>query len=208
MKVAIFPIGPLETNSYLAIEGDKAVAVDVGGDPTPMLKVLSKNELTLTHILLTHLHFDHIYGVKALQEATSAPVLTGEKDLYLMRDELGMGGVMGLPRVPPFKAEAISLGEHTILDQPCMVLHTPGHTPGHLCFSFPKAKVLFAGDLIFYRSIGRTDFPGGDYDQLIESVRTQVFTLPGDTMVYPGHGPETTVADEKMHNPFFTEFTR
>lgn len=104
MKVAIFPIGPLETNSYLAIEGDQAVAIDVGGDPAPMLKVLSKRNITLTHILLTHLHFDHIFGVKALHDATKAPILAGAKDAYLLNDDLGMGGVISRPgpgRRPP-----------------------------------------------------------------------------------------------------------
>jgi hydroxyacylglutathione hydrolase len=84
-----------------------------------------------------------------------------------------------------------------------MVLSTPGHTPGSLSFHFPESKIVFVGDLLFYRSIGRTDFQGGSMETLLRSVREQIFTLPGETVVYPGHGPETSVGDEKVHNPFF-----
>jgi len=206
MIIETFALGPLETNSYLAVEGKSAVAVDVGGNPAPMLKYLERNGVALTHILLTHLHCDHIYGVAALQKATDAEVRAGSGDAYLMDTDLGRGGFMGLPMVQPFEYAPIEAGDFTLLGQPLAAYATPGHTLGSLSYHFPKSGVVFSGDVLFYRNIGRSDFPGGDHRTLIESVRTKLFTLPPDTVVYSGHGPETSVEDEKLHNPYFSEF--
>jgi len=208
MRVETYALGPLETNSYLAVEGPSAVAVDVGGDPAPMLRHLERHGLALTHILLTHLHFDHAYGVKALADATGARVLAGTADRALLESELGQGGFMGLPRLTPYSFEPLEAGELEILGQPCQVLATPGHSPGSLSYHFPQAGLAFTGDVLFYRSIGRTDFPGGSLDTLLDSVKTRLFTLPDETVLYPGHGPETTVAQEKLHNPYFSDFAR
>ncbi|GFK95918.1 Hydroxyacylglutathione hydrolase GloC [Fundidesulfovibrio magnetotacticus] len=208
MQVEMYSLGPLETNSYLAVEGASAVAVDVGGDPAPMLRHLERCGATLTHILLTHLHFDHAYGVKALAEATGATVHAGAADRVLLDSELGQGGFMGLPRLNPYAFQDLAEGETELLGQPCRVLATPGHSPGSLTYHFPKAGVAFTGDVLFYRSIGRTDFPGGSLDTLLEAVRSKLFTLPGETVLYPGHGPETTVTQEKLHNPYFSDFAR
>jgi len=206
MQVETFALGPLETNSYLAVEGSSAVAVDAGGDPSPMLSFLKHHGLTLTHVLLTHLHFDHTYGAKALSDATGAPILAGGLDDYLLKSELGLGGFMGLPKIQLFEYSPITEGEIQLLGQPCRVLATPGHTLGSLSYHFPQAGVVFAGDLIFYRSIGRTDFPGGSLQTLLQSVRDKVFSLPADTAIYSGHGPETSVGDERLHNPHFSDF--
>jgi glyoxylase-like metal-dependent hydrolase (beta-lactamase superfamily II) len=207
MKVEVFSLGPLETNSYLAVQGLEAVAVDAGGNPAPMLRHIEKNGLTLTHVLLTHLHFDHIYGAQALQEATGAPILASADDAYLLDSDLGQGGFMGFPKVKPFSYTPISEGEIELLGQPCHVLATPGHTLGSLSFYFPKAGVVFAGDLIFYRSIGRTDFAGGSLPSLLNSVTAKIFTLPDETVIYSGHSLETMVGDERLHNPHFSDFT-
>ncbi len=208
MDIASFPLGPLETNCLVASEGQTAVAVDVGGDPAPVLRLLQDKGLRLEAILLTHLHCDHLYGVAALAKATGARALAGSEDATLMDTELGRGGFMGLPAVPPFEWEAAVPGELPLLGQTCRVLATPGHSPGSRTYHFPAAGVAFVGDLLFYRSVGRTDFPGGDYDVLIQSVKSEIFSLPETTVVYPGHGPATTVGDEKRHNPFFSDFAR
>jgi glyoxylase-like metal-dependent hydrolase (beta-lactamase superfamily II) len=110
---------------------------------------------------------------------------------------------MGLPRIDDFSYEPIMPGETEFVGLPCTVMATPGHTRGSLSFYFPDAGAVFVGDLIFKRSIGRTDFPGGSMETLIASVRENIFTLPPETVIYSGHGPETTVGDEKNHNPFF-----
>jgi len=113
--------------------------------------------------------------------------------------------MMGFPKVPSFEYQPLEPGEREFLGEKCQILHTPGHTPGSLTLYFPESKVLFAGDLIFQGSIGRTDFPGGSLESLLQGVREKIFTLPGDTVIYPGHGPQTTVESEKKHNPFFRE---
>ena len=207
MDVQTFPIGPLQTNCYLACLGDKAVAVDPGGDPAPLLIHLKQEGLSLTHILNTHLHFDHIFGNHALQRATGAPILACDEDAFLMQTELGKGGVWGLPQVDDFEFTPIEPGKHTFLGTPCEALHTPGHTPGSLSFHFPEHKVCFVGDLIFNRSVGRTDFPGGDFDTLKNAVIEKIFTLPDETRLYSGHGDATTVGQEKLHNPFFSDYS-
>ncbi|MFV0347085.1 MAG: MBL fold metallo-hydrolase [Halodesulfovibrio sp.] len=208
MQIKTFPLGPLETNCHLAWHDGLAVAVDPGGDPARVITFLQQNNLKLTHILNTHLHFDHIYGNQALHEATGAPILACGKDAYMLDSELGSGGMWGFPKVTPFAFESIEEGASSFMGLPCTVLHTPGHTPGSLSFHFPDGGVVFVGDLLFYRSIGRTDFPGGSMDDLKHSVTRKIFTLPGETVVYSGHGPETSVQDEKLNNPFFTEFVR
>jgi glyoxylase-like metal-dependent hydrolase (beta-lactamase superfamily II) len=208
MDIKTFPIGPLETNCYVAVSGGAAVAVDVGGDPSPVVEYLQKKSLSLEAVLLTHLHCDHLYGVDELAKAFGAKVYAGAEDASLMGTELGRGGFMGLPLVPPFDWEPVTSGEISVIGQPCRVLATPGHSAGSLSYYFPQAGVVFVGDLLFYRSIGRTDFMGGDYDTLIRSVVNGIFPLPDATEVYSGHGPATTVGDEKRHNPFFSEFSR
>ncbi len=208
MQVSVFPLGALETNCFLASLDGKAVVVDPGGDPAPLLDVLKRENLTLTHILNTHLHFDHIFGNASLHEATGAPILANKEDDYLMQSELGRGGLWGLPLVETFTYTHLEPGDTELLGVLCKVLHTPGHSPGSLTFYFPDFKVAFVGDLIFWRSVGRTDFPGGSHEVLLRSVMDKIFTLPDDVRLYSGHGPSTNVGDEKLHNPFFTEYRR
>lgn len=208
MQVKTFPLGPLETNSYLLVEGDRAVAVDVGGAPSAMLRYIADKGLTLERILLTHLHFDHTLGVAALHEATGAPVSASAGDADLLQSELGRGGFMGMPAVSDFPLETIAPGETTLLGQPMTIFHTPGHTPGSLSYYFPQAKALFSGDLVFYRSVGRSDFPGGSSQDLLNAIRDTVLTLPPETVIYPGHGPDTNVGQEALHNPFLSDFAR
>jgi glyoxylase-like metal-dependent hydrolase (beta-lactamase superfamily II) len=157
-------------------------------------------------ILNTHLHFDHILGNAALQEATGAPIRTPAEDAWLMESELGRGGIWGFPTVPAFESVPLPEGEHSFGPFLCQVLHTPGHSPGSLCFVIPAEHAAFVGDVIFYRGVGRTDFPGGDTGTLLRSIRTRIFTLPGDMRLYPGHGPSTIVADEQRNNPFCGAF--
>jgi glyoxylase-like metal-dependent hydrolase (beta-lactamase superfamily II) len=206
VHVATYPLGPLQTNSYLIANGQAALAVDCGGDPGPMLARINSRGLALSHVILTHLHCDHIYGAAALAKATGAVVLAAEQDRPLLQTELGSGGFMGLPLVDPFEFLDLPAGETTFLGLACRVLATPGHTPGSRSLYFPEAAALFSGDLLFRRSIGRTDFPLGDHEALLRSVREQIFSLPRETVVYSGHGPETTVGEEREHNPFFVDY--
>jgi len=206
MDIKTFPLGPLQTNCYVLANGTAAVAVDPGGDPAVVLEHLEQNDLKLTHILNTHMHFDHTAGNKALSEATGAPVLCNGQDADLLDTWLGRGGDMGLPLIDQYEWNNIDPGETSFVGLDCSISNTPGHSKGSLTFYFPQVGTAFVGDLIFYRSIGRTDFPGGDMELLKDSIRQHIFTLPPETLLLPGHGPETTVGDEQNHNPFMSEF--
>ena len=206
MDVDVFPLGPLQTNCFLLSKGGEAVAVDPGGDPGPVLRRLKAKGLRLTHILNTHFHFDHIFGNAALSAATSAPILASRADEPLMDSVGGRRGFMGFPPVPEFAYQDLAPGETEFLGEKCVVLATPGHSPGSLSFYFPAQGRVFSGDLIFERSIGRTDFPGGSMEALMDSVRRKIFTLDPATVIHSGHGHQTTVGDEKHHNPFFNSF--
>jgi len=203
MRITTYPLGPLDTNCHILDHGGRALVVDPGGDPTEVLGFLREQKLALEKILVTHLHFDHIYGCASLSKATGAGILAPAADAYLMETELGRGGVYGFPVVEPFAYGPLAEGPCRFLDLDCLCLATPGHSPGSFSFYFAQAKAAFVGDLIFYRSVGRTDFPGGSGETLKKSVLEKIFTLPGETMLYSGHGLETTVDSEKTHNPFF-----
>lgn len=206
MSVATFPLGPLETNSYVMDFNKHAAVIDVGGDPAAIIKYLEQNDLSLDAICITHRHFDHQYGVAGLAQATGAPVYVPEKDEELAQTEAGKGGIWGMPPVPPFKAEFLPPGKTVLAGMECRVLETPGHTPGGVSLYFPEQNCVFTGDALFYRSLGRTDFPGGNHQQLLASIHKQLFTLPPEAVVYPGHGPSTTIGDERRENPFCGEF--
>ena len=203
MRITSCPLGPLETNCHVLSHEGLAVAVDPGGDPAEVLEHLRAQKLSLTHILVTHLHFDHIYGCARLARATLAPILTPAGDAGLMRTELGQGGMFGFPTVEPFESSPAPEGPAVFAGLQCLCLATPGHSPGSMTYYFPQAGAAFVGDLIFYRSVGRTDFPGGSAATLKQSVQEKIFTLPGETVLYSGHGLETTVDSERTHNPFF-----
>ena len=206
MDIRTFPLGPLQTNCFVLANKGAAVAVDPGGDPARVLRHLKEHGLRLTHILNTHLHFDHTYGNRALAEATGAPILASSEDSYLLKDGLGTGSIFGLPAVEPYLFEPIGEGETSFVGLACRVLATPGHSLGSLTYHFPEAGAAFVGDLIFRRSIGRTDFEGGDMDTLLSSVREKIFTMPDETVLYNGHGQPTTVGEERVHNPYFSGF--
>lgn len=206
MSVATFPLGPLNTNCYVINQQKHAVAIDVGGAPQDVLVYLVKNELVLDAILLTHCHFDHMYGVAELAKSTGAPIYAPEKDKVIAESEAGKGGIWGMPVVDSFTPIWLPLGKTEFAGMECLILETPGHTPGGVSFYFPAQKCVFTGDALFYRSIGRTDFPMGDHQQLLQSIHEKLFILPDDTLVYPGHGPETNIGIEKKENPFCGEF--
>ena len=206
MQVVDFPLGPLDTNCYVIHTDKEAVVVDPGGPPDKVLEYLKSNGLTLTLILLTHLHFDHTYGVSPLVRITGAKTLASEEDRYMLSSEPGKGGMWGLPEVEPFDYQGLFPGDMPLLGGTCKVLATPGHTPGGLSFSFPDLKAVFVGDTLFFRSVGRTDFPRGDQATLMNSIRTQLFTLPDETVVYPGHADFTSIGDEKRNNPYVGDY--
>ena len=202
MQIKVMPLGPLETNCYLLSNSTEAVVIDPGGKPDPILEWLNNHKLKLTHILNTHLHFDHTYGNSRLLAVSGVKIQAGAAEKLLAGTPLTQGGLFDLPPVDDYSWEAIEPGCYQMLGMTCEVRATPGHSPGSLTYYFPDAAVAFVGDVIFRGSVGRTDFPHASHAQLLNSIETQIMTLPDETILYPGHGPSTTVKRERKSNPY------
>jgi glyoxylase-like metal-dependent hydrolase (beta-lactamase superfamily II) len=205
MIVECLTVGPLMENCYIL--GDektgKAAVIDPGDEPERIVEKLNRKRLNCEYILLTHAHVDHVSGIKGVVEATGAKVLIHKGDAFMLKSAPVQALAFGMkPFMPPKIEKYIEDGDIIeIGNLKVKVLHTPGHSSGGVCFLVENC--IFVGDTIFQGSIGRTDLPGGDYNELIASVEAKIFTLPDDTVIYPGHGPETTVGYEKKYNPFF-----
>jgi glyoxylase-like metal-dependent hydrolase (beta-lactamase superfamily II) len=197
-------VGPIMANCFiLGCERTREAAViDPGDETDKILMSLASEKLTLKHILNTHGHFDHVGGNRHLKDTTGADVLIHAADAAMLGQLASSAAAFGLSaqNSPPPDRTLAEGDRVTFGDIALTVLHTPGHTPGGI--SFHTDRCVFVGDALFYGSIGRTDFPGGDYDTLIASIRTKLFTLDDDTTVYTGHGPATTIGQEKRSNPF------
>lgn len=204
MIIKQLTVGPIMANCYiLGCERTREAAViDPGDETDKILMSLASEKLTLKHILNTHGHFDHVGGNRRLKDATGADLLIHAADAAMLAQLSASAAAFGLSaqNSPPPDRTVAEGDRVTFGDIALTVLHTPGHTPGGI--SFHTDRCVFVGDALFYGSIGRTDFPGGDYDTLIASIRTKLFTLDDDTTVYTGHGPATTVGQEKRSNPF------
>lgn len=204
-------VGPLACNCYVV--GDaatrRAIVIDPGGEADELATEIAARNLTITAIVATHAHFDHILAAQRLREATGAPFHLHREDRPLL-DWMGasMEMFLGVPGQEPPEVDSdapegdkLAAGEIEF-----EILHTPGHSPGSI--SLVTAGALFSGDTLFAGSVGRTDLPGGDTQRLVESVRAKLFPLGDDVPVYPGHGPPTTIEREKAYNPFVGEGTR
>lgn len=205
MIVETLPVGPLQTNCYLVgcDETRQGAVIDPGGDAAEILAAVARHKLDIQYVLLTHAHFDHIGAVAEVVQATGAPLALHPDDLPILRarGDATMFGIFIQPSPDP----GLSLSDGQVIEVGALrlhVLHTPGHTPGHVTFHEAKARAAFDGDVLFQMGIGRTDFPGSSFQQLMDSIRNKLFTLPDDTIIYPGHGPATTVGAEKQSNPF------
>jgi len=206
MIIDTFPVGPLQCNC--TILGDEqageAIVIDPGEEVGRIHRRLTELGLKLKQILITHGHIDHVGGALKLKQLTGAPILLNENDLPLLKimdTQAGWLGIATPETAPP--DELLTDGLAVGLDAfPAQVIHTPGHTQGSVCLHFAPIKLLIAGDTLFAGSIGRTDLPGGNYDQIIDSIESRLLQLPGDTKVLPGHGPATTIDAERNTNPF------
>ena len=205
MDITTIQMGPTQTNTYLVADVGHAIVIDPAGQPGPIVAHLLQEKLILTHILLTHLHFDQLYGVRSLNAITDAPVYACFRDNPLMETPFGKGGMWGMPEVEPFAFANLDEGDLHLLKTTCKVLYTPGHTRGSLSFYLPTAHALFCGDTLFRGSIGRTDLPGADQTVLRKVIETRFFPMPGETVVYPGHGKPTTIGHERLNNPLFAD---
>jgi glyoxylase-like metal-dependent hydrolase (beta-lactamase superfamily II) len=206
MIIETFPVGPLQCNC--TILGDEqageAIVIDPGDEISRIQRRLTDLRLKLKQILVTHAHIDHVGGALKLKRLTGAPILMNENDLpqlKIMEMQAGWLGVATPETAPPddLLTDGLEVGLESC---PAQVIHTPGHTQGSVCLHFVPLKLLVAGDTLFAGSIGRTDLPGGDYDQIIQSIESRLLPLPDETKVLPGHGPATTIGAERKSNPF------
>ena len=206
MIIETFPVGPLQCNC--TILGDEqageAIVIDPGDEVGRIHRRLTELGLKLKQILVTHAHIDHVGGALRLKRLTGAPILLNETDLPLLKMMETQAGWLGIatPETAPPDApltDGMSVGLDAF---PAQVLHTPGHTQGSVCLHFAPLKLLIAGDTLFAGSIGRTDLPGGNNDQIIDSIESRLLALPDETKVIAGHGPATTIGTERRSNPF------
>ncbi len=206
MILETFAVGPLQCNC--TILGDEAsgeaIVIDPGDEVGRIHRRLTQLGLKLKQILVTHAHIDHVGGALKLKRLTGAPVLLNECDLpllHMMDAQAAWLGIQTPETAPPDEnlTEGMRVG---IESHPAHVIYTPGHTQGSVCLHFIPLKMVIAGDTLFAGSIGRTDLPGGDSEQIIDSIQTRLLVLPDETRVIPGHGPSTTIGAERRANPF------
>lgn len=210
MNIRNLCFNPFAENCYILSDDTKqAVVIDPGCygnfEKEALCKYITENGLSISHVLLTHMHIDHIFGTPYLKEHFGLSPEAHADDLFLMEGATRMAAMFGIPyneHIPPvgrqLKAgDTISFG-HSSLE----VLHVPGHSPGSVAYYCREHGIVFTGDALFAGSVGRTDLEGGSQETLIRSIREQLLTLPDDTRVCPGHGPATDIATEKQHNPY------
>ena len=205
----ILPVGPLQCNC--SVIGDEttreAMVIDPGDDIADVLQLVRKHNLSVKQIVITHAHIDHVGGAMKLRAATGAPILLNQNDYALLKMLDAQAAWIGVP--DPGKVEI----EHSLAQSDRVtagsitaeVLHTPGHTEGSICLYFPAERKLIAGDTLFAGSIGRTDLPGGSFEKIIDSLHDKLLALPDHTVVVPGHGPLTTIGEERESNPFLVK---
>lgn len=207
LEILPFTLGPAVTNAYLVADSEtkEAAVIDPAWDGQIILEAARQRGWRIAHLWYTHAHFDHIGGAGAIADALNPlPLVALHPNDHVLWRAGGGGAFFGFdidpgpePTIDFYHGQILRLGSVEF-----EVRFTPGHTPGHCILYVASEKVCFCGDLIFAASVGRTDLPGGNWEQLVESVKTQVFTLPDDTRLLSGHGPATTVGEEKRNNPF------
>ena len=206
MDIRAFQLGPVGTNCYIATKNDKSIIIDPGHNDTRLIDYIKKENLNIEKILLTHGHFDHIAGVDMVREATGAKVYIHENDSEMLSNpnKNGSALIMGMNITIKdadefvFDKEKIDFEGSTI-----EVIFTPGHSKGGVCYKIDDENVIFCGDTLFYRSIGRTDLYGGSITELESSIRNKIYTLDKNYTLLSGHGEPTTIEDEKKLNGFF-----
>jgi glyoxylase-like metal-dependent hydrolase (beta-lactamase superfamily II) len=208
VSIEVFCFNAFAENTFLIINDSRCIIVDPGCYETEeydtLKNYISDHDLTPQSIINTHCHIDHILGVDQLKDYYNIPFYFGENELQVLKSGKLIAPAYGFNkyREPEYDG-LLSEGEEVKLGNSILkILEVPGHSPGHIALYEEDSKICIAGDVLFQNSIGRTDLPGGDFDTLINSIRNKLFMLPDDVIVYPGHGPETSISEEKRNNPF------
>jgi hydroxyacylglutathione hydrolase len=203
-----FTFNPFQENTYVLYEGSDAWIIDPGcsnGNERKMLEsFLKKEELIPSRIINTHCHIDHVIGNKWCKETYNIPLCIPDGEQVVLDRLVDVGRMYGFP-VEASPSPDIILFDHDTLElggKVWSLISAPGHSPASICFYQADEKILIAGDVLFFESIGRTDLPGGNHQKLLDSIHQRLFVLPDDVVVYPGHGTSTTIGHEKKHNPF------
>lgn len=210
LQIKVFTFNPVQENTYILYnEFNECLIIDPGcydhSEELELQSFIKDNHLKPKFLLNTHCHLDHVFGNKFIAEEYKLTLHTH----ILEKAVLGMAPTSGLMFDLPFdnyNGEIIYLDEGDIVtlgEDKLEIIHAPGHSPGSICFYCEKQHFMIGGDVLFKRSIGRTDLPGGSHEGLLKNIREKLFTLPDNVIVYPGHGPETTIGEEKRENPFF-----
>ncbi len=202
MKIEVMPVGAIGANCYLVYDEDKkAILIDCGAESERIIRRIDTLNLSVSYILLTHAHYDHIGAVDKVREHTGACVVVSEKDAAMMQNPKLNLSYYHDKTITATYDKTVKNGDKIVGGQmEFSVIATPGHTPGGVCYYTPGS--LFSGDTLFHTSVGRTDFPGGSYDDLIDGIVKRLMPLPEDTTVYPGHGEASTIGYEKAYNPY------
>lgn len=206
MIFQMMQVGPLGVNCYIVGDEDsrEVVVIDPGGHARQISETLENLRVKVRGIILTHAHFDHVMGVEALKRATGAPLFVGENEKPLFETVERQGQAFGIA-VPPLPDPEHWLKEGDVVEAGKVKLHVlniPGHSPGSIALYDAENGLVFVGDVLMRGTIGRTDFPGCSLEVLLRSIRGKLYTLPDGTKVYSGHGPMTTIGEEKLLNPF------
>ncbi|RNI33283.1 MBL fold metallo-hydrolase [Rufibacter immobilis] len=211
LQLKSFTFNPFSENTYVLYDHtQECVVIDPGcsnkQEQQELQSFISANSLKVVRLLNTHCHIDHVLGNKFVSDTYGVPLEIHEADLEVLRAVPTYSTAYGLPQYQEVLPEKfLTEGENILFGETeLQVLFTPGHAPGHVVFYHQESKNLIGGDVLFQRSIGRTDLPGGDYATLLESIRTKLFSLPDEVVVHPGHGPSTTIGEEKASNPFLS----
>jgi glyoxylase-like metal-dependent hydrolase (beta-lactamase superfamily II) len=205
-NIEVLPVGPMQMNSVLLSgqgpEGPESILIDPGDEPAVLLAQLAARGGRLVALLATHGHFDHVGAAAAIQVVHDLPLRCHPDDLPIIQDMPTIQEVYGFPRtaIPRCHPDLVEGTQIPFAGGEIIVGHVPGHSPGQIMFCWPGHAIV--GDCLFRGSVGRTDLPGGDFPTLEKSIRERIYTLPDETVVICGHGPETTVGLEKAHNPF------
>jgi hydroxyacylglutathione hydrolase len=203
------PLGPLQTNCYLLAcnETGMAAVIDPSWDGRLLYEKAIDEGWTISDLLLTHSHFDHVGGLAEIKALSSAPISIHPDAVGMLENAVTAANLwqITIPEPPPVDRLLADGDKINVGNLQLDVLFTPGHAPGHVCYYLKSEGVLFDGDVLFQQSIGRTDLPGGDYQLLINSIKTRLLTLPDETIVLSGHGPVTTIGQERGKNPFLLQ---